>query len=85
MKNDRVFTIYAVALIAMTGCMISTALWAGFAELPAAGFFLEHLALGLGVRTAYKSFGGFDWLYDLADAAGFYERTIPAAAAEATA
>ena len=32
----------------------------GFASIPAPLVFLEHLALALFARGAYKSFGGFD-------------------------
>ena len=42
---------------------------------------------GAGLRTAYKSFGGIDWVYTLADTLGLYERSAipPALAVEAAA
>ena len=84
MKNDRVFTLYALTLLLIGGGMITAAIMMGLATVPTTGIFLEHLALGLGVRAAYKSFGGFDWLYELADWAGFYEleATAPNTGAE---
>jgi hypothetical protein len=73
-SNDRAFTIYALTLVAIIGSVITASVMTGIAMLPSAGVFLEHLALSAGFRAAYKSFGGFDWLYELADAVGLYER-----------
>ena len=74
MDNDRAFTLYALTLIAIIGSVITASVASGIATLPTAGVFLEHLALSLGFRTAYKSFGGFDWVYEWADTLGLYER-----------
>ena len=74
MSNDRAFTVYALTLIALITSVISASVLSGIATLPSAGVFLEHLALSVGFRAAYHSFGGIDWLYELADALGLYER-----------
>jgi hypothetical protein len=78
--NDRAFTVYALTLIAIIGTVITASVASGITTLPSAGVFLEHLALSAGFRAAYKSFGGFDWLHDLADAIGLYERRVTGAA-----
>ena len=87
MDNDRAFTVYALTLIGIIGSVITASVMTGIATLPTAGVFLDHLALSVGFRTAYKSFGGIDWVYTLADTFGLYERraVLPALAAEATA
>jgi hypothetical protein len=87
LENDRAFTLYALTLIAIIGSVITASVATGIATLPTAGVFLEHLALSLGFRTAYKSFGGFDWVYEWADTLGLYERraALDGLAAEATA
>jgi hypothetical protein len=87
LDNDRAFTVYAVTLIAAVASVITACVASGVATLPTAGVFLEHLALSIGFRTAYKSFDGFDWAFDLADALGLYVRRYgpPTTGAEATA
>ena len=87
MDSNRAFTVYALTLIAIVGSVITASVAAGIATLPTAGVFLEHLALSIGFRTAYKSFGGFDWVYEWADTLGLYERraALSALAGEATA
>jgi hypothetical protein len=78
--NDRAFTVYALTLVAIIGTVITASVMSGITTLPTAGVFLEHLALSAGFRAAYKSFGGLDWLYELADAVGLYERRLAASA-----
>jgi hypothetical protein len=88
LANDRAFTVYAVTLIAIITSVITATVLAGIATLPSAGVFLEHLALSAGFRAAYHSLGGLDWLYELADAVGLYQRNaapIAVFATEATA
>jgi hypothetical protein len=81
LDNDRVFATYACTLIAAITSVLAASVLAGFAVLPSTGVFLEHLAMSLGFRALYKSFGGFDWLYATAEFAGM----ITAEAAEASA
>ena len=87
MSSDRAFTVYSLTLIAIITSVISASVLTGIATLPSARVFLEHLALSIGFRAAYHSLGGIDWLYDLADALGLYERTAASAvfASEASA
>jgi len=55
MQNDRTFTIYAAMLIGGVGLLIASVVMAGVTVWPTPLAFLEHLALGLGFRAAYKS------------------------------
>jgi len=59
--NDKVFTAYALLLIAGVASVITASVLAGTASLPTPVSFLEHLALSLGFRAAYKGIGGFSW------------------------
>jgi hypothetical protein len=61
--NDRFFALYALTLIAGVASVITACVTAGTATLPSLGIFVEHLALSLTFRGAYKSFGGFGWIY----------------------
>ena len=71
MDNDRIFTIYALTLIAGVASVITASVLAGYATLPSVGVFLEHVAMSLAFRGAYKSFGGFEWLQTAGRAVGF--------------
>lgn len=71
MHNDKIFAAYAVTLIAGVTSVISASVMAGLASLPSLGVFVEHLALSLAFRGAYKSFAGFDWVYTVARNVGF--------------
>ena len=61
MYNDNAFAVFALILIAGVASVITASVMAGFSTLPAPLTFLEHVALSLGFRAAYKGFGGFDW------------------------
>ena len=61
MSNDRIFTAYALLLVSGIVSTLAASVLAGFASLPSAPVFFEHVALGLAIRTSYKLFGGFDW------------------------
>ena len=71
MDSDRFFIFYALTLIAGVASCITACVMAGVASLPSLGMFVEHLALSLAFRGAYKSFGGFDWVYSAGRAFGF--------------
>ena len=71
MDSDKVFALYAAALVAGVATLLTACVKFGIATPPATGPFLEHVALGLCIRTAYKSFAGFDWFFAIARAAGF--------------
>lgn len=70
MGNDRVFAVYALGLVAGVAAMVTACILAGCTAAPATGVLLWHLALSVGLRGAYKSFGGFEWAYSLAEFAG---------------
>ena len=60
MDQNKAFAIYSLTLIAGLAPVITASLIAGFATLPSPMMFVEHVALGLGIRAAYKYIGGFD-------------------------
>jgi len=60
MENDKYFSIYAFTILGGLAAVVSASLNAGFTTLPSAWVFVEHIALSLTVRAAYKSFG-WDW------------------------
>jgi hypothetical protein len=55
------FTAYALVLFAAVASLITTMVMAGVAVLPTPLVFLEHLAMSLAFRAAYKGIGGFSW------------------------
>ena len=61
MDNDKVFTAYALTLIAGVAAVLAFVVTSGIAVLPSPTMYLEHLVLGIMTRAAYKGFGGFDW------------------------
>ena len=60
MDRDKAFGIYAITLICAVASVITASVMAGFATLPSPMMFVEHVALGLGIRFAYKWVGGVD-------------------------
>lgn len=60
MENDKYFSIYAFTILGALLAVVSATLQAGFTTLPSPLVFLEHIAMSLTVRAAYKSFG-WDW------------------------
>ena len=65
MNNDKVFAAYALILVSGVASVITASVMASVAVLPSLAVFLEHLALSLLFRAAYKSIGGFDWVFFL--------------------
>lgn len=70
MYDDRAFATYALALIGIVFSLLTVTVVAGIASAPPLGFMVEHLALGLMIRTSYKSFGGADWVRDFLEYTG---------------
>lgn len=72
MSNDKAFTIWALLIIAGAGLLVMALVTGGVTQLPSLLSFLDHVAMGLGVRFAYKWVGGFEWAdwSLLGDAAG---------------
>jgi hypothetical protein len=48
-------------LVAAVGSLLTASVAAGIALAPSPLVFLEHVALGLAIRAAYKSIGGWNW------------------------
>jgi hypothetical protein len=61
MQNDKAFAAYALTLTLGILAVLAGTVAFGIVPPPSPLMFLEHLAMGLGVRWAYKSYGGFDW------------------------
>ena len=86
MTNDKCFGIYAITLLAAVASVLTASVMAGVTTVPSPLMFLEHLALGLRFRAAYKSIPGLDnvdwpWQVDAAQA-GVVETLEPAQAAD---
>ena len=60
MENDKYFSIYAFTILAGLASVLTASMMAGFASMPSPMVFIEHLAMSLTVRAAYKSFG-WNW------------------------
>jgi len=79
MNHDKAFAIYAFTLVGAVGCLFSLAVATGIASLPTVAFIVEHGALGLFVRAAYKSFDGSNPVVDFLE---FYGWKTPEAQVE---
>ena len=79
MNNDKAFAIYALALVAAVGCLFSIAVATGIASIPTIAFIVEHGALAIFIRSAYKSFDGSNPIVDFLE---FYGWKTPEARVE---
>jgi hypothetical protein len=61
LDQDKAFAAYALILIGAVGSLLTAMVLSGVTTAPSPLRFLEHLALGLAIRAAYKSAGGFSW------------------------
>ena len=61
MDNDKAFAIYAITIFAGLASVLTASLLAGYASIPSPPMFVEHPAMSLLFRAAYKSFGGPVW------------------------
>jgi len=76
--NDKLFAAYALILVGGVASVITASVMAGVATLPTFAVFAEHILLSLLFRAAYKSIGGFDWVFFLGpDTYTFEEREAP--------
>jgi hypothetical protein len=57
-QNDRIFAIYAFGLISCVLSLLACSVSVGLASVPAFAVLVEHVAMGLAVRAAYKSLDG---------------------------
>lgn len=61
MDNDKLFTIYVLALTGGLASVITASVMAGIATVPSPLVLVEHLAMSFGIRAAYKWVGGSSW------------------------
>lgn len=61
LDNNRGFAAYVVLVVGGASVLLATLVLAGIATLPPLATFLTDVALGLGIRAAYKQVGGWDW------------------------
>ena len=61
MHNDKSFAAYALILLAAVASVLTATVLAGITRVPPPLVFLEHVAMGLLIRAAYKSTGGWNW------------------------
>ena len=61
MDKNKTFAAYALVLITGVGSVLAASVLTGVTIAPSPVGFMEHVALGLMIRAAYKSFGGWDW------------------------
>ncbi len=82
MTNDKAFALYALALITAVGSLFCVAVATGIASIPPMAFIIEHVALAVFIRSAYKSFDGTNPVVDFLE---FYGWKTPAIQAPADA
>ena len=71
---DKPFTIYVVALVLGVAMVLTTSIvYVGGYSLPPLGYMVEHLALALAFRGAYKSLDGRNYLVPVLEFIGIGE------------
>ena len=85
MENDKLFAVYATLIFLGIGSVVTFAIYSGVGALPAGAFMLEHVALGLLIRGAYKGFDGENGIYVVFNAIRTYTQAGARAATEAPA
>ena len=70
MNDNRAFAAWVLIVVGGAVALLTTFVATGFAALPPLGDILEHAALGLCIRAAYKSTGGWNWAEAIADGIG---------------
>lgn len=70
-NNDKAFAIYAFVLIGMLLTVLTIAVAGGIAAVPGVAFLVEHVALALTIRAAYKSFDGSNPVVDFLEFYGW--------------
>ena len=69
--NDKAFAIFAISLVAAIGSLFTLAVATGIASVPPIAFIVEHVALALGIRTAYKTLDGSNPIVDFLEFYGW--------------
>ncbi len=70
LKDDKIFASYALSLIAAVVCMLAVLVYSQVATAPTAAAFMEHLAVGLLFRGAYKSLDGSNFIRETLEFTG---------------
>jgi len=70
LKDDKAFATYALSLIAAVVCLLSAVVYSQLGTPPTAAQFIEHLAIGLLFRGAYKSLDGSNFIRDTLEFTG---------------
>jgi hypothetical protein len=61
LQDNKAFAAWALFLVAGAATLITTLVLAGIATVPPLATLLTDIAMGLGIRAAYKQIGGWDW------------------------
>ena len=61
MHDNKAFAAWALFIVAGAGLVFATLVLTGIATLPPLTTFLTDVAMGLGIRAAYKQVGGWEW------------------------
>ena len=77
MQDNKAFAAWALFLVTGASLLITTLVLAGIATVPPLTTLLTDIAMGLGIRAAYKQIGGWDW----SDWSWSFAGDAPAAAA----
>jgi hypothetical protein len=80
-QNDRIFAIYAIGLIGCVLSLLACTVSVGLASVPAFAVLVEHIAMGLAVRAAYKSFDGSKIVVSALELSGMMTPSIAVAGA----
>ena len=60
MDDDKAFVAYTLILTAAVGGLLAALMAVGVATIPHPETFASHAMMSLGIRAAYKAFGGWD-------------------------
>jgi hypothetical protein len=58
--DDKAFVAYTLILTAAVGGLLAVLMAVGVAPIPHPETFASHAVMSLGIRAAYKAFGGWD-------------------------
>ena len=81
MGSDKIFGLYAAALVGGVLTMLTAVVLAGVATVPTPLFVVEHVGLGLLFRASYKSLAGPGWAFGTREAEEVVEAPVGAVGA----
>ena len=61
MKDNKIFAGWALLLVSGSALVLGSMFLMGVASFPPLATLLTDIAMGLGIRAAYKQVGGWDW------------------------